>query len=503
MAAEIIKLYGPPGTGKTTWLRDKVLKEMEAGVPLKRIAYLSFTTGAADVIRERVKATDEDLKWFRTIHSACFALLGIGRESVMQGSDYRLLRIETGMDIKGDDFEDWSEDKPVDFTPTKRAREFAIATRRNIFDVVREMPQHPNLTGERIAFFEDAYASFKRNHHKFDFTDMLVEYIANPSPLPVDIIFLDEAQDLSEYQWMVFHELAKNAQRIYMAGDDDQAIYGFIGGSEYGFLDHPADKEHVISKSWRVPMEVGLAADNVIAKVQHRKQKNVQWMDKPGELRRMNLDAFTLPWRSLMSDYKDIMVLARHRLGARNFSDDLKAVGIPHDLNGEGIKSWKEAKLAETFLKLQDGQSVTVRAALNLLSALGLSGDVFRGMKPRAQINKSSLPFVDLQTSFVDQLGGFDKKKLKRYEAVRQLVNQDGLESLAKEPIVRVSTMHGAKGAEADLVIIVPECTSIVRRNLMTPSEIRLAYVAMTRVKKQGIVLIPRSDNYITHFFGG
>ena len=91
----------------------------------------------------------------------------------------------------------------------------------------------------------------------------------------------------------------------------------------------------------------------------------------------------------------------------------------------------------------------------------------------------------------------------KLYEAIRQLVNQDGLASLSKEPSIRVSTMHAAKGAESDLVIIVPECTAIVRRNILTPSEIRLAYVAMTRVKQQGIILIPRSDNYITHFFGG
>jgi superfamily I DNA/RNA helicase len=63
--------------------------------------------------------------------------------------------------------------------------------------------------------------------------------------------------------------------------------------------------------------------------------------------------------------------------------------------------------------------------------------------------------------------------------------------------------MHAAKGAEADLVIIVPDCTTIVRRNILTPAEVRLAYVAMTRAKKQCVVLTPRSDCFITHFFGG
>jgi superfamily I DNA/RNA helicase len=63
--------------------------------------------------------------------------------------------------------------------------------------------------------------------------------------------------------------------------------------------------------------------------------------------------------------------------------------------------------------------------------------------------------------------------------------------------------MHAAKGAEADLVVIVPDCTTIVRRNMVTPAEVRLAYVAMTSAKKQVVVLTPRTDCYITHFFGG
>jgi superfamily I DNA/RNA helicase len=325
---------------------------------------------------------------------------------------------------------------------------------------------------------------------------MLTGYLANPTPMPVDIIFLDEAQDLSALQWACFREMAKDAKRIYMAGDDDQAIYGFIGGSEYGFLDHPADQEHLLGKSWRVPRAVGQQADAVIAKVGHRKAKAVEWMDKPGELSRWGLDAFTLPWRSLLADHQSIMVLARHRKGARNFSDDLKAVGIPHDLNGDGLKAWKEAKIAEAFLRLQAGEKVTVRQAMLVLNALDLPGDMLKGMRPRQTVGKTLLPSVDWKGSMVEMFGGFNAKKVKRYEAIRQLVNQDGLASLAKEPTVRVSTMHAAKGAEADLVIIVPECNGIVRRNILTPAEIRLAYVTMTR-------LVPRSDNYITHFFGG
>jgi DNA helicase-2/ATP-dependent DNA helicase PcrA len=505
MTQQIIKYFGPPGTGKTTKLRSIVEQEVKAGTPLPRIAYLSFTKGAAEVIRERMGASEADVKWFRTIHSACMSLLGIGRDSVVGSQDYRQFRVETGIDIRGDEFDDWDLEKPLDFTPAKRALELATATQTDIFSVIKTMPPHMNLTQSRVEMFLDKWNAFKRDNHLFDFTDMLTRYLSEDTdPLPVDVIILDEAQDLSLLQWAVFHKLARAASRVYMAGDDDQAIYGFIGGSEYGFLDHASNEEHVISKSWRVPRAIGERADEIIRKVSHRKQKEVKWMDKEGELRRMNLDAFTLPWRTYMERYDSIMVLTRHRKGARSFSDDLKAVGVPHDVNGEGLSAWPEARLIHTYFELKAGKKVTIKQAKKLLDELDLNADMLKGLKPRDKIDFKTLPAVDWNArTWVGTFAGGNQTKLKRYEAIRQLVNQDGHEALVRDPKVRVKTMHAAKGDEAELIVIVPECTSIVRRNIMTPAEIRLAYVTTTRAKRDAIILTPRSDNYITHFFGG
>lgn len=499
--AYIIKVYGPPGTGKTEKLRGLVV---ERKTPLPRVGYLSFTRGAADVIRDRMGASTEDVRWFRTIHSACMALLGIGRESVVAGGDYKRFREITGMEVRTDEYDDWGDDKPVDFTPTKRALELSAATCTDIYEVIKKMPPHVNLTRARVDLFIDKWTAFKRENHKFDFTDMLTQYLLKPTPMPCDDIYLDEAQDLSVLQWKVFHELIKDAKNVYMAGDDDQAIYPFIGGSEYGFLDHACDEEQILTHSHRCPKSIGEAADRIIRKVGHRKIKPVTWKEIPGDVSMMNLDAFTLPWRVWIERYKSIMVLCRHRKGARDFSDDLKAVGIPHELNGEGLASWKEAKIVETYLTLKDDGKVTAKAARKLLDELGMSIEIIKTLKPRAHVTRALLPCVDFDApTWVGMLAGDSRVKLRRYEAIRQLVNNDGLASLAKKPVVRIKTMHAAKGDEAELVIIVPECTSIVKRNMLTPGEIRLAYVAMTRAERQVVVLIPRTDCYITHFFGG
>ncbi len=40
-----------------------------------------------------------------------------------------------------------------------------------------------------------------------------------------EAIFIDEAQDLSPLQWRLFDELKKYTKDMYLAGDDDQAIF--------------------------------------------------------------------------------------------------------------------------------------------------------------------------------------------------------------------------------------------------------------------------------------
>jgi DNA helicase II / ATP-dependent DNA helicase PcrA len=502
MSQKIVKIFGPPGTGKTTELRRLVEYEVNKNkVPLSSIGYLSFTKGAAEVIRERMKAEDADVRWFRTIHSACMSLLGIGRDSVIGPADYREFGEWSGMIVKNYEFDDWDTSQPLDFTPVKRALEMAAATGRPIIEIAREMPSHVNLTPTCIAHFDAKWREYKIKHRKFDFTDMLTEYRRRGEPMPVQVLILDEAQDLSQLQWDCFHILMRTAKRVYMAGDDDQCIYGFIGGAEYGFLEHPCTEERTISKSFRVPRAVGREAERIIKQVARRKKKKVKWRDVDGSVKRLNLDAYSIPWNSLIKKYKSIMVLTRHRKGARDFSDDLKTIGIPHALTGEGASNWREANIIHTFYRLKDGKTVTIKAANALLEELKLTP--IQG-RPRQQVGSPALQGMDWETATIaSRLGGNFAKRVRRYDALRRLINQEGYEILAKDPVLRVSTMHAAKGDEAELVIIVPECANIVRQNMLTPSEIRLSYVAMTRAIKDVIVLVPTTDNYIVHFFGG
>ena len=85
-------VLGPPGTGKTTTLLNKVDDYLKQTDPDK-IGYFAFTQKAAHEARDRAiknfNLTENDLPYFRTLHSLAFRRLGIKKDQVMQQRHYR------------------------------------------------------------------------------------------------------------------------------------------------------------------------------------------------------------------------------------------------------------------------------------------------------------------------------------------------------------------------------------------------------------------------------
>ena len=73
-------VLGPPGTGKTTTLLKKVDSYLKNTDPDK-IGYFAFTQKAAHEARDRAikqfNLTEDDLPYFRTLHSLAFRKLGL------------------------------------------------------------------------------------------------------------------------------------------------------------------------------------------------------------------------------------------------------------------------------------------------------------------------------------------------------------------------------------------------------------------------------------------
>ena len=101
-------VIGPPGTGKTTTLLNEVDKYLKQTDPNK-IGYFSFTQKAAYEARDRAmdkfNYSEDDLPYFRTLHSLAFRRLGIKKENVMQRRHYEDLGKKINMRLDYNEYD--------------------------------------------------------------------------------------------------------------------------------------------------------------------------------------------------------------------------------------------------------------------------------------------------------------------------------------------------------------------------------------------------------------
>lgn len=140
-------------------------------------------------------------------------------------------------------------------------------------------------------------------------------------------MFLDEAQDLSPLQWDIAHILDKNSERMYAAGDDDQAIYRWAGADVDQFINLPGGSE-TLSQSYRVPKSVHKLAENVVRRIASRFPKSYEPKSDPGNVMRINsissLDMAQGSW----------LILAQAGYQLSPVANDLKSSGYLFNYRG-------------------------------------------------------------------------------------------------------------------------------------------------------------------------
>ena len=69
-------------------------------------------------------------------------------------------------------------------------------------------------------------------------------------------------------------------------------------------------------------------------------------------------------------------------------------------------------------------------------------------------------------------------------------------EKFGDEPSITISTIHQAKGGEADNVALVTDMGTLSWKNMASDEEIRVWYVAATRARKNLFLIRPRTIKY-------
>ncbi|MEI8136416.1 MAG: UvrD-helicase domain-containing protein, partial [Bacteroidota bacterium] len=232
-----IIIPGPPGTGKTHHLVNHYLnKELnEYKTSPDKIAYLTFSNAAADEAKRRILSTYPMVKEFPyicTMHS-------LGTRQLNIDTNIQLLKDEKWNAFKNfsqicNDLSFETEEDP--YTETLRYKndhmkiiEYSRSRKIDIDAAAIELGLEYKVDVWLTAQIEADLKSYKRDTGMIEYSDMIKQFIEKDKCPPLDVVFLDEAQDLNPLQWDMFNYIESRCERSYIAGDDDQTIYTFQG----------------------------------------------------------------------------------------------------------------------------------------------------------------------------------------------------------------------------------------------------------------------------------
>jgi len=476
-----------------------VEEELARGTPPRTIAYVSFTRRAADEAIDRAcskfNLLRDDLPYFRTLHSLCFRALGMRKTDVFEGEKVQEWANYFGVRVTGR----WSEDgtytgfadgdRILMIDNLSRVRQVGL---REQYDETRDA----HLSWTMIESACDSLERFKEEHALKDFTDMLTEFVNSNIEIPLNVLVVDEAQDLSALQWRVVDKLAKTARRVIIAGDDDQAIYCWAGADVDHLVNLKADVK-VLDQSWRVPKAVQEIANQLVELVNHRRPKT--WRPRLGG---DGIVERAVEFESIDLSGDDIMILVRNDFVLKAVEGYLRQQAIFYEKKGHPSikKSWLNAIIA--WEKLRTGDMVPVHDIRNVYDCMSSKIGVAHGYKKilGTYDDEMLMGIANLKSHaglLVDSIWHDALDRIPIGEREYILSARRNGEKFNLRPRVRLSTIHTAKGAEAKHVVLMLEVARLTDRecDVRPDDELRVWYVAVTRAKERLTLVEPQSRN--------
>jgi len=490
-----VKIPGPPGTGKTHrlvhhYLNDEINNKK---TPHEKILYVGFSNAAVNEARERTnKLFPGNEIQILTLHSLGKRTLNLDSNKLLKGKrwdEFKLAKSHNDIDFDNSTDEDNStiafksdELKVIQYTKNK------MEGRDDVYDNAFETGVQDEIDVHKTEQLFQDIEDYKADTGMYEFSDMIKKFIDDGCSLSLDAVFLDEAQDLNPLQWKMFFQIEETCQRSYVAGDDDQTIFSFTAASPQQFINLSGDIDAQINSN-RVPSKIHAEAVSVLNNIENRLAK--EWLPRSGDsgsviegtdLEELNLDSNKESWMILTRVNKQQDEIIRYLETANYYFFCPRAEIITKQV----IAAWR------IWDRLNKGASVSGDEAAILYQFCTVkNGQVERGFASGKTVSKLFTVTLEELKEHHGLLIEGDWTELDYTDTQKEHIQGllDKGEDLYEDPKITVSTIHKAKGKEADNVILFTDMswkpyTQACKTSELEDTEHRVWFVGITRAKK-------------------
>lgn len=345
------------GSGKTRVITAKIARLIQAGVPAKSVAAITFTNKAAAEMRERAKGLIG--KPAKDVVICTFHALGV---RIVREDGHRVgLKAQFSI-LDSDDVTSILKDAGgTTDAATARQWQWTISKWKNMGLSSAQAEEVAADDNERIiARIMARYEERLTAYQSVDFDDLIGlplrllrdhEEVREKWQRVLGHVLVDEYQDTNATQYEVLKLLVGERARFTAVGDDDQSIYGWRGATLDNLkrlpVDYPNLKVIKLEQNYRSTSAILRAANNVIGPNPKLFPKTlfselgegepVRIVDADSEeheAERVVARIQSLRANSVHKDFRHFAVLYRANHQAKPFEKALRKAQIPYKVSG-------------------------------------------------------------------------------------------------------------------------------------------------------------------------
>jgi len=560
-----IKIYGVAGSGKTT-LCMKILEELfgldtdlddkiktkirESNIQdLKEneFVFTSFSRAAISSIKNKIRLKsslhfpDGRDSPFKTLNQLTWKLSGFDPGDIMSKKDKEEFFRKNHISFDEDEEEMSEGEIIVDFysnlldfyaRPLEEIDDKEMIIYFNTFYIKKNYSVIDKMSVDFLIYSIKKYNNWKKEHNKKDYIDSIIYVLKNKIDVPVRVLIVDEAQDLSYSQTKLIDLWIKEYDKEFfvISGDDDQAVHEWRGATPEYLIEFDCENlyEHILDVSYRLPKNVAIFCNHILKTITYRKRKFITSHKSFGNIKyHTNVNLFNL--NKILEKYynpdsRTYLLFRTNKLLNEVANYLFRESDIVFGIINSNTQRWslKFISISNALNKLQQGKNLTKTEIMYLFDTLPTRTCLEHGVKTNIEnsdrleytakevlsmtklwkpqktlinleetqqdfnkkIKERILKYINYYGNPKDNEKIIEKNELyrRKLERINKIIGISYIDEQRIEYNVELSTFHRSKGLEADNVFVFLGTSEYF--STIDDSERRCFYVACSRTKQ-------------------